>query len=242
MTALRYGWTGKILRIDLTRKDISEVPTDRYAPEWIGGRAMGARIYWDEVPPEVSAYDPENRLIFTTGPAVGTMAPSANRVFVTGKSPIPYPVECYFFSSMGGHWGPELKFAGYDGLTIQGKAAQPVYLWINDGQTEIRDATPLWGMTSRAAQLAMKEIHGDRTRSLVIGPAGENRCREAIISCDTAFAAGQGWAPRTSRRSLSVAQAASGSQGLPNYFNCTTIMHDWRPANPVREGSPLSTT
>lgn len=192
MVDLKYGYVGKILRVDLTSKAISEIKTSKYAPEFIGGRAMGAAIYWEEVAPEITAYDPANRLIFMAGPTVGTLAPSANRVFITAKSPVPYPEDCYFFSSMGGHWGPELKFAGYDGLIVQGKASEPVYLWINDGTTEIRDAVHLWGMISREVQLEIKARHGDMTRSVVIGPAGENLCREAIISCDTAFAAGLG--------------------------------------------------
>lgn len=192
MKSLRFGWTGKILRVDLDRKKTTEISTDRYAPHAIGGRAMGARIYWEEVAPDISAFAPENRLIFTTGPAVGTLAPSANRVFVTAKSPTPYPVECYFFSSMGGHLGAELKFAGFDGIIICGRASAPVYLWICDGNVEIRDAVPIWGMISRDAQLAIKKNHGEQTRSLVIGPAGEHLCREAIITCDTAFATGQG--------------------------------------------------
>ena len=153
---------------------------------------MGAKIYWDEVRPDISAFHPENRLIFTAGPAVGTAAPSANRVFIAGKSPVPYPIECYLYSSMGEHWGAELKFAGYDGLISPGKAPKPVYLWIMDGQVEVRDAQPLWGMISREAQLAIKRMHGDNVRSAVIGPAGEHLCREAIITSDTAFAAGLG--------------------------------------------------
>lgn len=192
MIELNYGWMGKILRINLSTGEISDVDTWRYAPVYIGGRSMGARIYWDEVSPDIGALDPDNRLIVTTGPAVGTLAPSANRVFFTAKSPVPYPTECYFYSSMGGHWGAELKFAGYDGIIIQGKALEPVYLWINDGMAEVRTAEHLWGLISRDAQLALKRWHGETTRSVVIGPAGENLCREAIITSDTAFAAGQG--------------------------------------------------
>ena len=188
----RYGWAGKILRVDLTTGRTTDIPTSKYVPEFMGGRALGARIYWDEVPPETGAYAPENKLIFMTGPAVGTLAPTANRVTVTGKSPVPYPVECYFYSSMGGHWGPELKFAGYDGLVVQGRALEPSYLWIHDGGAEIRDAKHLWGKISRDAQIGIRKIHGETTRSVVIGPAGENLCREAIISSDTAFATGQG--------------------------------------------------
>jgi len=158
----RYGWAGKILRVDLTTGRTTDIPTSKYVPEFMGGRA------WEQESIGRSASGdrglcPENKLIFMTGPAVGTLAPTANRVTVTGKSPVPYPVECYFFSSMGGHWGPELKFAGYDGLVVQGRALEPSYLWIQDGGAEVRDAKHLWGKISRDAQIGIRKIHGETT-------------------------------------------------------------------------------
>lgn len=185
------GWVGKILRIDLTKGQVDEERTDRYAPKFIGGRAMGARVYWEEVRPEIAAFDPENRLIVMTGPATGTLGPGVGRFSVISKSPDPTP-ECFFYSDPGGHFGPELKFAGYDGLIIQGKASKPIYLWIDDGKVELVDAHRLWGTTTRVAHTEIRRLYGDSVRAMVIGPAGERLCREAIISCGLASATGEG--------------------------------------------------
>ncbi|MFC1869722.1 aldehyde ferredoxin oxidoreductase N-terminal domain-containing protein [Chloroflexota bacterium] len=186
-----YGWVGKILRVDLTKEEVTEEKTARYAPRFIGGRATGARIYWDEVRPEVGALDPENRIIIMTGPVTGTLAPCADRVSVITKSPVPVP-ECFMYSQPSGHWGSELKFAGYDGIVIQGRAPRPVYLWIKDGKVEIVDAYRLWGTTTRVAQTELKRLYGEQTRAMVIGPAGENLCREAVITVGPAAATGYG--------------------------------------------------
>ncbi|MFC2001007.1 aldehyde ferredoxin oxidoreductase N-terminal domain-containing protein [Chloroflexota bacterium] len=188
-----YGWTGKILRIDLTSGSMVETDTSDYVPKLIGARGMGAMIYWEEVPPECEAFDPENRLIIMTGPATGTMAPSASRFYIGYKSPAPVK-ECYSYSVTGGHWGAYLKFAGYDGVVVKGKATEPVYLWLHDGKAEIRSAARLWGMTTRAVYREINAQHGQKTRVMVIGPAGENLCREAIISIDAAHATGIGGA------------------------------------------------
>ncbi|MFH1834088.1 MAG: aldehyde ferredoxin oxidoreductase N-terminal domain-containing protein [bacterium] len=187
----RYGWVGRILRIDLTTSKVTEESTYRYAPRFIGGRAMAARVYWEEVGPEVGAYDPDNKLIIMTGPATGTLGPGVCRFAIAAKSPDPFP-NCYFYSAPSGHFGPELKFAGYDGIIIQGKAAKPVYLWINDGKVEILDAHRLWGLTTRETDTEVGRLYGNRARALVIGPAGERLCREAVISCGLAAAAGEG--------------------------------------------------
>lgn len=209
------GWVGKILRVDLTEGEITEESTTKYAPKFIGGRAMGAKIYWDEVPPEVGALDPENKLIVMTGPVTGTLAPSANRVSVIAKSPVTTP-ECFMYSNVGGHWGAELKFAGYDGLIIQGKALKPVYLWISDGKAEILDAYRLWGTTTRVAQNEIWRLHGQKTRVMVIGPAGENLCREAVIASGHASATGIGGfgAVMASKNLKAVAVRGTGVVGV----------------------------
>ncbi|MBI2909292.1 MAG: hypothetical protein HYX92_16730 [Chloroflexi bacterium] len=188
---LHFGWVGKILRVDLTTGEVAEEKTDRYAPKFIGGRAMAARVYWEEIGPEVGAYDPGNKLIIMTGPTTGTLGPGVGRFAIASKSPDPFP-NCYFYSTPSGHFGPELKFAGYDGLIVQGKAEKPVYLWINDGKVQIRDAHRLWGMTTRDVDTEIARLHGSRARALVIGPAGENLVREAVITCGMAAAAGEG--------------------------------------------------
>ena len=115
-----YGWTDRIARIDLTTGKIADTPTCDYVPKLIGGRGVSAMIYWEEVPPECGAFDPENALIMMTGPANGTLAPAATRFTIAHKSPVPLK-ECYSYSSPGGHWSAQLKFAGYDGIVVQGQ-------------------------------------------------------------------------------------------------------------------------
>lgn len=186
------GWVGKILRVDLTTRKISETSTFDYAPKFLGGRGLGAKICWDEVPPEVGAFDPENRIIFATGPLQGTLAPTSGRFMVLGKAPQTGPVESFTRSGVGGHFAPELKWAGYDAVIVQGKASKPVYLWITDQKAEILDATRLWGLDTYQTQQMIWKLHGPKTRVMVIGRAGENRSRIACILTDSGDASGQG--------------------------------------------------
>lgn len=189
-----YGWTGKILKIDLTTGSTSIIPTMDYAERFIGGRGINAKLYFDEVPANISAFDPDNRLIIMTGPITGTIAPTSGRVEITGKSPQTYPNEGYTVSSFGGWWGPELKYAGFDGLIIHGKAPKPVYLFINDGKIELRDAKHLWGKDTFTTQEMLWNELGDgrKPQILTIGPAGENLIRFAIMMHGSASASGQG--------------------------------------------------
>ncbi|MDI6754070.1 MAG: aldehyde ferredoxin oxidoreductase N-terminal domain-containing protein [Thermodesulfobacteriota bacterium] len=186
------GWVGKILRVDLTTGKVSVTSTFDYVPKFLGGRGLGAKICWDEVPPEVGAFDPENRLILATGPLQGTLAPTSGRFTVLGKAPQTAPTESFCRSGVGGHFAPELKWAGFDALIIQGKAPKPVYLWISDQRAEILDATRLWGLDTYQAQQMIWKLHGWKTRVMVIGRAGENRSRIACILTDTGDASGQG--------------------------------------------------
>ena len=139
-----YGWVGTILHVCLTDSSISSLPTARYADAYVGGRGIASRIYWETVCPDISAFDPENRLIFMTGPLVATGVQGATRMSVVGKSPMTYP-EGYCFANIGGFFGAELNRAGFDGLIVKGRALNPVYLWIHDGAAEIMDALSLWG-------------------------------------------------------------------------------------------------
>jgi aldehyde:ferredoxin oxidoreductase len=186
------GWVGKILRVDLTSNKISESSTFDYVPKFVGGRGIGAKICWDEIPANVGAFDPENRLIFATGPLEGTLAPSSGRFTIVGKSPQTGPTESYVRSGVGGHFAPELKWAGYDALIIQGKASKPVYLLITDQKAEILDAAGLWGLDTYQTQQMIWKLHGNKTRAMVIGRAGEKGCRVASILTDTGNASSQG--------------------------------------------------
>lgn len=187
-----YGWAGKLLWVDLTEQKFKIFPTSDYVPSYLGGRGLGARIYWEHVPPGVAAFDPENILMFLTGPLQGTPSPTSGRMVIMGKAPQTAPQEAYCRSSVGGHWAPELKWAGFDGVLITGVASRPVYLWIHDGEAEIREAAHLWGKDPFTTQEILWGFHGRQTRVMVIGKAGEMKSRLGIILTDSGDAAGQG--------------------------------------------------
>jgi aldehyde:ferredoxin oxidoreductase len=192
MNMKTYGWVGKILRVDLTKGKTIVTPTSDYVPKFLGGRGLGAKICWDEVPPEVGAFGPENVLVFATGPLQGTLSPTSGRFKVMGKAPQTGPVESYCHSGVGGHWAPELKWAGYDAVVIKGKAPKPVYLVIDDGEISILDAKHLWGLDTYETQKKIWSTHGSDMRVMTIGVAGEKKSRIAIILTDTGDASGQG--------------------------------------------------
>lgn len=176
-----YGYAGKILRINLTTKTTEEIPITNYVPKYVGGRSIANKIFWDEVPEGVKAFDPENKLIYMTGPTTGTGIPSGGRTVFTSISPNSLP-EQYSWSGMGGWFGSELKFAGYDGLIIEGKAEEPTYVYIEDGNVEFLSADKIWGQYVHETQEMLEEIHGKDVKSFVIGPAGENLIRISSIT------------------------------------------------------------
>lgn len=188
-----YGYTGKILRINLTTGETSHVNTSNYVPKYLGGRGICNKIFWEEVGPEVTAFDPNNKFLLMTGPTTSTGIPTGGRIVIAGVSPQCNP-EQYTWSGMGGWFGSELKYAGYDGLIIEGKAEKPSYIYINDDKVEILDAkeAKIWGMFTYDTQLALELIHGNDVKSIVIGPAGENLLRMSIVATANETAAGKG--------------------------------------------------
>jgi len=180
-----YG--GAILRVDLSGGKVSKEPTSSYAGDFIGGRGINTRILYDEVPPEVSPLDPASLLIFGMGPLCGTPI-SASRAEVTVKSP-----ETGFLgsSNLGGSFGPELKYAGYDNIVISGKADRPVYLWIYNDEVEIRDAGYLWGKDTFETQDIVHSEVGPDAQVACIGPAGENLVHFAAIQHGMKHGAGR---------------------------------------------------
>jgi len=187
-----FGWMGKILRIDLSQRRIESQDSAPLIPHYLGGRGFGARIAWDELAPGIGAFDPRNPLMALTGPLCGTSAPCSGRTQIMGVSPQAYPIEWFTRSNMGGHFGPALKYAGYDGVVVTGHAEKPCYVWINDDKVEIRDGAELWGLGTYATQTRLQELHGKDARILTIGPAGENLSRIAIVNSETESAAGAG--------------------------------------------------
>jgi len=203
MTTSTYGWCGKILTIDLSKPRISELETMDYADRFLGGRGIATRIYWEEVGPNVRAFDPENHLIFMTGPLGATGAQGASRFEVVGKSPMLLP-EGFCYGNLGGFFGPSLKKAGYDGVVISGRSAKPVYLWIHDGKAEILDGSSLWGKGVYEVRDILKKSHGKNVRFITTGVAGENRCRSANLMTDNEGSATGGFGAVLGSKNLKV--------------------------------------
>ncbi|MCX5894574.1 MAG: hypothetical protein NTZ51_01900 [Proteobacteria bacterium] len=178
-----HGWTGKLLHVDLTESKFTEWNTLDYAERFIGGKGMGAKIYWDAVSPQRDAFHPDSALIVMTGPLAATSAPSASRWIVCGKSPSLYP-ENFAYANLGGFFGAALKQAGYDGLVIQGKATGRVYLSIDNGKAAIKDARHLWGLPTDKTMRALRDALGAQVKILTTGVGGENRVRFATVITD----------------------------------------------------------
>jgi len=187
-----FGWVGRFLWVDLSAGRVEEMDTAPYAGDYIGGRGIEARLAWEKMPAGIGVFDEANLLMFFPGPLTGTIAPFSGRTSVASHAPQGYPHEWFSRANFGAHWGASLKYAGYDGLVIAGKAERPVYLLIEDRRVEIRPAGHLWGQGILTTQQMLQEELGKSWRILCIGPAGENRSRIAVIQTETESAAGQG--------------------------------------------------
>jgi aldehyde:ferredoxin oxidoreductase len=178
-----FGYAGEILKVDLSDGNITKLSTADYADRFVGGRGIAAKIYWDMVPPQTKALDPDNCLIYVSGPTAGFTGLAGFRWQVCGKS-APGEPEAFSCANLGGGWGGRLKYAGYDGLVVQGKSDKPVYLYIDDGTVEIRDASLLWGKFAFEVSDRMQAELGRRVSVLTIGPAAENMVSFATILAD----------------------------------------------------------
>lgn len=176
------GYFGKLLRVNLSTGEVRVDPIDpKTSMDYIGGRGLGTKLFYDEVGPHVEGLSEENKLFFMTGLLSGAAVPTGGRYMVITKAPLTGTIAS---SNSGGHWGAELKYAGYDGLVVEGKADHPVYISIEDDKVEIRDASHLWGkVVSEATELMAQETPA-RARILSIGPAGERQSLLASIMND----------------------------------------------------------
>jgi aldehyde:ferredoxin oxidoreductase len=182
-----YGWTGTILEVDLTNQTVRKRNLSDHLAYPSRQAGINARILYDRVSSATDPYSPEAPLIFGVGPLGGTLAPCSGRFSVTFKSPL---TGIFGDANCGGHWGPELKMAGYDHIVITGKARHPVYLWIDNDQIQIRDARLSLGKNTWETDELIREDLGERTAQVAyIGPAGENLVRFAAIICNHARAA-----------------------------------------------------
>jgi len=179
------GWTGKMLRVDLSKSiyTIEDLDTETQRL-FLGGHGVASKILMDEMDPKVDPLSPDNKLIFSTGPLTGTAAVMGSRYMVTTKSPL---TGLLGFGNSGGFFGPAMKFAGYDHIIFEGRSDQPAYLFIDDDHIEIRDASHIWGKdTHETEDIIRKETEnsGKRVRVSCIGPAGENLALIAAIMND----------------------------------------------------------
>ena len=236
----RYGgYVGQLLRVNLSSRGISKEPLrEDWAREFVGGVGLTARIFYEEVEAKIDPLGPENKLIFMTGPVNGTMIPAASRSSVCAKSPY---TGSFFHSIFGGYFGPELKFAGYDGIIIEGKAKEPVYLWIDDDRVEIRSADHLWGKNSfKAQEILRKEIGDDEIHIATIGEAGEEKMSYAMVLIDIR-AAGRGGigAVMGSKNLKAIAVRGTGSVSVPNLlevYNTALRLNDLVATTPAVKG------
>jgi len=208
------GYTGKILRVNLSDKSISiEKPDEKFYRRYFGGTALIGYYLLKELKPGIDPLGPDNKLIFSAGVITGIPCAGSGRSGVGSKSPL---TGGWGDSQAGGFWGAELKRAGWDAIIIEGKAANPVYLWINDDKVEIRDASHLWGRTTREVQEQIQDELGDkRIRVTQIGLAGEKLVRIAGIANDLTHFYGRNGHGAVMGSKMLRAIAVRGSKALP---------------------------
>jgi aldehyde:ferredoxin oxidoreductase len=184
-----FGWTGVILRVNLSTGEIKKEPTNlQDAKLFIGARGLASKMLIDEIDPKIDPLSPANKLIFAPGPLTGTFAPSVGRFDVVCKAPLTNLIAA---SSSGGSFGPMVKFAGYDMIIFEGAAKKPVYLWVNDDTVEIRDASSLWGKNVPDTTDELRAATDEDAMVACIGPAGEKKVLFASIMNETNRAAGR---------------------------------------------------
>lgn len=173
------GWTGKFLRVDLTKKEfkIQEYPKSM-AMDYLGGRGFAIKILWDELEPGIDPLSPQNKLIVATGPLSGFAVPNAGKVVIAAKSPL---TGGYGDGNTGTMAAIHIRKAGYDALIFEGVADKPVYVYIEDDKVEIVDAEDLWGRTTNETESKLMEKYGKSVGLLTIGPAGENLVKFAVV-------------------------------------------------------------
>lgn len=197
-----HGYHGVLLDINLTTGKIERTPLqDEDARLFVGGRGLGAKLLWDRIrKPGLDPMSPDNPLMFMPGPFCGLPIPSASRTCIVTKNPATSPLKSKHrhastvtYSNFGGFFGPEIRFAGYDGIVVTGKASSPVYICIDDDKVEIRDASQYWGMKTDAFDNRIRKDLGDTNfETCYIGPAGENGVKYSAVIHTSARGSGRG--------------------------------------------------
>ena len=185
----RGGYMGRMLEVDLSRRTSRTTPTpEDMKRDFIGGRGFVAKLLWELVPRGADPFSPENVVVIAPGPLSGVYLPGSGKVEMGAKSPA---TGGYGDSNMGGHFSPEVKYAGYDAVVIRGKAAGPTVLVIDDDRVEFRDGSSVWGKGAIRSEAVLKKELGEDFQIATIGPAGENLVKFACVSHDFGRQAGR---------------------------------------------------
>jgi aldehyde:ferredoxin oxidoreductase len=222
-----YGYAGTILEVDLTSGQVARTPLpENLARDYLGGRGFVARLLWDRTGRGTDPFGPENLLIIATGPLSGHLVPASGKTHFGTKSPA---TGGYADSNMGGHFGPALKYAGYDVLVLTGCAPEPTCLFIEDGTVELRSAGTWWGQGALTVEEKLKKELGEQFKIITIGPAGEKLVRFACISHDFGRQAGRTGVGAVMGSKNLKAVAVKGTGGLP-VFNVDGLYEKGREA------------
>lgn len=220
------SYTGKVLRVNLTTgKSQVEELNQQWAADYLGGKGLGIKYLYEELSPGVDPLSPENKLILMTGLFTGTIIPLSGKLAIITKSPATGTIlDC----SIGGHFAAELKFAGYDAVILEGKAIKPSYLYIENDNVEIRDASELWGQGAQDAELILRDNIHEEVKVLVIGPAAEKLVTMSCITSEFYRQAGRGGvgAVMGSKNLKAVAVKGSGSITVPNIKQFVDTLKD----------------
>jgi len=209
------SWAGKILRVNLTEGTVKSEPLNmEWARAYIGSRGLGSKYLINEVDPKVDPLSPDNKIIWATGPLTGTMASTGGRYTVITKGPLTGAIAC---SNSGGYWGAEFKMAGWDMVIFEGKSEKPVYLYINDDDVELRDASHLWGQSVwKTEEILKSSLQDPLVRVSSIGKAGENGVLYAAVVNDLHRAAGRSGVGAVMGSKNLKAIAVRGTKGVGN--------------------------
>jgi len=231
------GYANRILRVNLTTGTCQAEPlNEKWAQLYLGSRGLASRYLVAEVDPKVDPLSPENKLIFATGPLTGTIASTGGRYTVVTKGPLTGAIAC---SNSGGFFGAELKFAGWDMIIFEGRAEKPVYLYVEDDQAELRDASELWGKSVWETEEWIKTKHQDPLiRVSSIGRAGENQVLFSCIVNDLHRAAGRSGVGAVMGSKHLKAVAVRGTKGvkvkdLKRFLEATNAAKQVLATNPV---------
>lgn len=230
------GWSGKILRVDLSNQTRTKEPTQPYTTQFIGGRGINAKIMFDEITPDIKPFDPENIVCFGIGTLTGTTSPTSSRVRVTTMSPAGLTNN----SSFGGFFGPEVKWAGYDHIVIKGKSDQPVYLYIHNDEVEFRPAGHIWGKPTWEAQQVIRKEAGEDVKTVCIGPAGEQKVSFACLITNRTNVAGRGGTGAIMGSKNLKAIAVRGTRGIniarpKEFLAACRETHQWLKDHPRKD-------